>query len=160
MPADASGSECPICGAPTRPAGEVDSAFSGRRFLLGHCDACHFTFVRDPRRDYEALYDDAYYAGRGADPSVDFAAEMVDRRTVREYEWRGVLDAVGSLIPIRPSTRWLDFGCGLGGLVRYGRSLGLEGMVGADVGLAQRRARASGIPLLDDGELDRAADEF
>ena len=151
---------CRICGSSTRPAGFVDTDFSGRRFFLRHCDACHFSFVENPRTDYAVLYGADYYAGAGADRSVDYASEMSDPRTVREYEHRGILEAVRALAPIGAQTRWLDYGCGLGGLVRHCRRQGLAGVVGTDVGYAAEHARSNGIPVVDQDDLARAENAY
>jgi SAM-dependent methyltransferase len=151
---------CRVCGSATGAAGTVDSRFSGRPFHLRHCESCRFSFVQDPRTDYEDLYAEGYYRGKGADPSVDYFREMSDPRTVRSYEWQGVLDVVRSLVDVDPSTEWLDYGCGLGGLVRYGRDRGIPKLVGFDVGYAARQARAMGIEVLDPAELERAAGKF
>src|SRR5205814_4998700 len=35
------------------------------------------------------------------------------------YEWQGILANIRALTIIEPRTRWLDFGCGLGGLLKY-----------------------------------------
>jgi SAM-dependent methyltransferase len=113
---------CPICGAKTVPAGEKEGRYVQQIFALRHCHACRFSFVETPVVDYEALYDEAYYAGRGADPLVDYLGEMsAPDRSIRTYEWRGILAVIQSLIPVSTSTRWLDFGAGNGGLVRHVR---------------------------------------
>jgi SAM-dependent methyltransferase len=148
---------CRICHGPTTWLATKRSAFSGRAFDLARCADCRYVFVTDPRTDYENLYDEAYYSGRGADRHVDYEQEMADRRTIRLYEWRGILRAVGSVVPLTDHTRWLDFGCGLGGFVRYARSRGLD-VVGYEQGYAAARARELGIPLLDD--LTEAAESF
>ena len=69
-----------------------------------------------------------YYAGAGADPLVDYVGEIeYPAETIRIYEWRGLMSVVAALVPLRPETRWLDFGCGTGGLVRHCRNaLGVD----------------------------------
>ena len=62
--------------------------------------------------------------GQGADPLVDYVDEMGEPDTVRRLEWAGIAEAVRGLAPVRPTTRWLDYGCGLGGLVRHLRHEG------------------------------------
>ena len=83
------------------------------------CRSCSYAYVLEPRTDFAELYDEAYYEGRGADALVDYATEMDDPRTVRVYEWQGITEVVRGLAALSPSTRWLDYGAGLGGLVRY-----------------------------------------
>lgn len=139
---------CPICAAGTTSAGSVHSRFSDRSFGIRHCDRCGLTFVADPRTDFASLYDAAYYAGDGADPLVDYVGEMANPRTVREYEWRGVTRAVSSLTSGR-AVNWLDYGCGLGGLVRHARAAGHSAAYGFDEGWSAEWAAAHGIPVLD-----------
>ena len=64
--------ECRICGADTRPAGDLKTSFSEQRFYLNHCEVCRYSFVRNPRTDYAALYGVDYYEGRGADTSKEW----------------------------------------------------------------------------------------
>ena len=90
---------------------------------------------------------------------VDYEREITDLDTLREYEWRGAIDIVSHLTPVTPSTRWLDFGCGLGGLVRYGRRQGLD-IVGQDEGYAADRMTADGVPSLTTAQLEADADRF
>ena len=148
---------CRVCQAPTNWVATKRSEFSGRAFDLARCDECQYVFVTEPRLDFENLYDEAYYSGRGADQHVDYEQEMADPRTIRLYEWRGIMRAVKSFLPLDDRTRWLDFGCGLGGYVRYARSHGID-VVGFEQGYAARRARALGVPLLD--SLDGALETF
>jgi SAM-dependent methyltransferase len=137
----------------------LHSSFSRRDFELAHCPSCHYSFVVDPRTDFGALYDEQYYRGNGADPEVDYEREMCDPRTVRAYEWRAVLKIVQHLRGPLHGVRWLDFGCGLGGLVRYGREHDIE-IYGFDEGYAAERMRQEGISALSPRELDDAAGSF
>jgi SAM-dependent methyltransferase len=117
-------------------------------------------FIRQPRTDFAALYDADYYAGRGADPTVDYVSEMQDRHTVRTYEWRGVLRAVDELTPVQAGTRWLDYGCGLGGLVRWVREhRGCE-ISGFDEGYAAQSLAEARIPHLSRADLDAQAGTY
>jgi SAM-dependent methyltransferase len=119
---------------------------------------CGFAFVADPWTDYDAIYDSAYYAGRGADPLVDYAFEWSQpERTVRFYEWRGISRVVAELVQLGSDTRWLDFGCGTGGLVRYLRDTTGCTAVGYERGWAADRLS---VPHLDDDGLQDAAGTF
>jgi SAM-dependent methyltransferase len=138
---------CPVCQRDASWFGSKQSEFSGRVFNLARCHTCRYAFIIEPRTDFDRLYDDAYYSGRGADLHVDYEREMSDPRTIREYEWRGVVRSVETLVPVSDETRWLDFGAGLGGLVRYGRSLGID-VVGYDQGYAAQRMQDRQIPCL------------
>jgi SAM-dependent methyltransferase len=143
---------CEVCGATAVPAGRATSDTTGRDFALGRCEACGFAFVVEPRCDFAAIYDGDYYAGRGADPSVDYERELAGEPTVRGAEWAGIVSTVRRLHtgPIEP---WLDFGCGYGTFVRYLGAHGIDA-VGTDEGHAAARAAASGICVLDQAALD------
>lgn len=152
---------CRICGAPTLAAGTKRSDFSGRTYELRQCGACHFAFVANPWTDYARIYSDEYYAGRGADPHVDYVHETTHRdSTVRNYEWRGILKAVSVLAPLGADTRWLDYGCGNGGLVRFANEAGHRQVFGYDTGAMAESARRSGLQILDDGQLDDGRGTF
>jgi cyclopropane fatty-acyl-phospholipid synthase-like methyltransferase len=116
--------------------------------------------VVDPRVDYESLYDAAYYQGKGADPLVSYEAEVADHRTIRAYEWQGIVELVSSLHPVGPATRWLDFGCGLGGLVRHLRREGIADAWGHDQGYAGSRMATDGLPVLDVDGFSAASGTF
>jgi SAM-dependent methyltransferase len=152
---------CPVCSSATKPIGDKPAAFSGRTYTLRRCPTCGFAFVANPWTEYDRIYDRDYYAGRGADPHVDYAFEVEHPdETVRGYEWRGIVDAVAALVPLSPETRWLDFGCGHGGLVRYARlhhDLAVEGF---DTGAVAGDARRAGIPVLDERGLADARGTF
>jgi SAM-dependent methyltransferase len=142
---------CRVCDGAASWIGTRTSKFSGRTFTLARCESCGYAFVADPRTDFAALYDASYYSGGGADGNVDYERELTDDRTIRAYEWQGILDLVSSLIEVGPETRWLDFGCGLGGFVRYARRAGLN-VWGYDVGYAASRMRDLGIPAWENLE--------
>jgi SAM-dependent methyltransferase len=151
--------DCAVCGSATTPAGPVQSSFSGRAFELASCSTCHYSFVVDPRTDFSALYDEQYYRGQGADHTVDYERELADARTVRVYEWRAMLKIVEHLRGPLFGVRWLDYGCGLGGFVRYARNLGVE-TYGFDEGYAADRMRKADIPAIEVSDLDSASGSF
>ncbi len=152
---------CRVCGGDTVPLGRKHCAFSGRTYGLRQCRACWFAFVEDPWTEYDRIYTDDYYAGRGADPHVDYVDEFDHPdSTVRQYEWRGIVAAVNALVPAAAGARWLDYGCGNGGLVRYARGAGHPHAVGYDTGAMAARARGAGLPILTDDELREAAGTF
>jgi SAM-dependent methyltransferase len=132
--------------------GTVHGRYSDRDYRLARCPNCRFAFVVDPWLDYGAIYDAAYYAGQGADPLVDYHFELADPGgTIRGYEWRGIAAVVDELLGgPDPGRRWLDYGCGNGGLVRYLRGAGRADAVGFDSGAIVAEARALGIPILDE----------
>jgi SAM-dependent methyltransferase len=144
---------CPVCGAAASSVGVRRSRLDGREFALLRCSACAFVFVHEPRTDFESLYDERYYSGRGADPHVDYDAEMADPDTVRTYEWHGITRLVESEVMLTSSTQWLDFGCGLGGLVRWVRQHRTCPIVGFDDGYAGGELARLGIPHVTSAEL-------
>jgi SAM-dependent methyltransferase len=150
---------CPICGSDTAETARMRSDFSGAEFFFRRCEACGLVFVANPRLDFAALYDAAYYRGEGADSFVQYTEEMANPDTIRAYEWRGITRAVRSLCN-SSEVKWLDFGCGLGGLVRYALAHGFPNVYGYDQGWGADWAREHGIPLLDDGQLREQAESF
>lgn len=142
---------CVVCGARTDEFAAMSSAFSQRQFSLRRCDACGLVFVADPVDD-DALYGAEYYAGQGADPLVDYLSEMSDAGTVRTYEWRGIVRAISSLTTV-DHLRWLDFGCGLGGLVRYAREHGFGQVYGFDEGFSAQWMSDHSLPVLHRADL-------
>jgi SAM-dependent methyltransferase len=152
-------SACPICRAASAPAGEKRGHRTGRAFALRRCVACGFGFVEQPWTDYAQIYDEAYYAGRGSDPWVDYAYEFTQpERSVRRYEWRGLARAIAHLHPA--PAKWLDYGCGNGGLVRHVKTEGRYDIFGYDTGAWAEKARASGLPILNDSELAKHQGTF
>jgi SAM-dependent methyltransferase len=150
---------CPICGSDTAELATIRSDFSHVDFLFRRCDVCGLVFVANPSEDFVSLYDAAYYRGDGADSFVNYTEEMGNPNTIRAYEWRGITRAVQSLCATA-DVRWLDFGCGLGGLVRYGRAHGFSNIYGYDQGWGADWAREHGIEMLDDQQLFEQAGTF
>jgi SAM-dependent methyltransferase len=141
-------SACRICGSQTSLVGVVRGAHSGRDFKLARCAECGYAFIVDPLTDFGSIYDEDYYAGRGADPLVDYAYELEHpAQTVRQYEWRGLAEVVGHLLGTLSGRRWIDFGAGNGGLVRYLREHEHVDAVGFEEGAIARRADELGIPV-------------
>jgi SAM-dependent methyltransferase len=152
---------CRICQADTVAAGCKRSSWSGRDFALRRCPSCQFAFVANPRLDYDALYDDDYYHGRGADPLLDYVEEVEhSETTVRKYEWQGICQLVSSFVPTGPATRWLDYGCGLGGLVEFVRRRGMADAVGFDQGWSMRQLQERGVPHLSVDEIESTSGSF
>ena len=92
---------CRICAGDTAPIGSKWGYFRKREFHLRRCPECGYAFVADPWTDYAAIYSEDYYAGKGADPLVDYQYELDHPdETIRLYEWRGIARAVSSLVRI------------------------------------------------------------
>jgi len=111
---------CKICGSSTRELGSIRGRFKTKLFYIRHCQICRFSYVANPWVEWEEIYSEDYYAGRGADPSVGYEYETRNpTRSIRQYELQGILRAVSSLISVRNDTEWLDFGCGNGSLLDF-----------------------------------------
>ena len=146
---------CRICGAQATRVGSIHGRYSGRDYSLARCARCGFAFVVDPWTDFSEIYDERYYAGAGADPMVDYRFELDHPDdTVRAYEWRGILRVVDRLLgPAVGTRRWMDYGCGHGGLVRYLRSHSHADAIGFDEGAITELARSRGIPIATAADL-------
>jgi len=152
---------CPICFGPMMYFMEKRGLFVQRAFQLSQCARCNFISVVNPITDFSEIYNEAYYEGRGADPLVDYAFELDHPdQTVRIFEWRGILEAVSHRFGAElHGGRWLDYGSGAGGLVRFLRDCNIEAY-GFDVGGFADRARAQGVQNLTSSELAEGRDSF
>ena len=151
---------CKLCGSRAYFAGEKQGKYRARTYCLYHCGACHFSFIQNPDRDFSELYSKDYYEGKGADPLVNYSYELHNQHnTVRIYEWQGIVKAVGSLTKLNPQLRWLDYGCGNGGLVRFCRNARINAF-GFEEGWIKNEAIRDGIPLLNESELKEYANSF
>jgi SAM-dependent methyltransferase len=152
---------CRVCGTPGRRAGEIVGKYSGRRFELVHCAACGFSFIANPWLDYDAIYSEEYYNGRGADPLVNYVEEAEQpERSLRRYEWEGILDRIRALAVVDGATSWLDYGCGVGGLVAFLRAHGVPRAMGFEQGWAVPRLVDRGIPVVGADHLEEHAGSF
>ncbi len=137
---------CRACGAgPVALRGRKAGGFLRREFEFHACGACGFMHV-EPFSGF-AIYDDAYYRGAGPDPYVDYETEYRDwRASDRGLEFHDLARIAEAHFPAtgaHPGTaaplRWLDFGCGAGGFLKFLRARGaLAGraleLTGHDVG--------------------------
>ena len=158
--------------------GTKTGRFRVRPFAYHRCRRCGFVFV-EPVTDV-SVYDDAYYRGEGADPLVDYEREYRDyRSTPRLLEYQDLARIAERFLathglPRRPdpgqtrSVRWLDYGCGAGGLLRFLTDRGQLGVadravptepVGFDVGAFVQRISADGqLHLLEMAQLEAVPD--
>jgi SAM-dependent methyltransferase len=151
---------CAICGGATTVLGQKIGRMIQRPFVIRRCCVCLYAYVANPCADYAAIYDEAYYRGRGADPMVDYVTELdAPETSLRLHEWQGFLDLIAKIVGPLTGKKWLDFACGNGGLVRAGRQRSLD-IVGFEEGWIADRARAAGIPLLLGHELDALEGTF
>jgi SAM-dependent methyltransferase len=117
-------------------------------------------FVANPCLDYDALYSEDYYNGRGADTKLNYVGEVEQpTRTIRRYEWHGVLQRVNDLTSVPESPTWLDYGCGTGGLVTYLRTRGVDAF-GFEQGWCEDLLRRNGVPTIRQDEFAGHAERF
>ncbi len=111
--------------------GAKTGTFINAEFTFYQCQECGFLFV-EPVTDF-GIYDDAYYAGRGPDPLVNYHEEYTNySSTARRFEFANLVRFAEEHFQGQPSidrsapgdVTWLDFGCGAGGLLKYLRDLG------------------------------------
>jgi SAM-dependent methyltransferase len=122
--------------------------------------SCQFVFVANPSLEYDSLYSEDYYNGRGADTKLNYVGEVQHpKRTVRRYEWRGVLERVSHLTPLPEHPTWLDYGCGTGGLVTYLRARAVNAL-GFEQGWCSDLLRRNGVPTIEKAEFARYAGTF
>lgn len=152
---------CVVCGGRVASIGSKRGTLFVRDFHFAECPACGVIFCTDPATNYDEIYDQNYYRGLGADPLVDYEFEVDNpERSIRQFEWRGIGRVVRELSQRNPNARWLDYGCGTGGLVRYGRDVLKANVFGFDTGGYAERARANGLPILTREELEAAKGTF
>lgn len=164
---------CRICNSSlVEEQGSKKGRFITDEFRFYQCRECSFRFV-EPVTDF-GIYDDAYYAGQGADPLVNYHEEYSNyRSTSRRFEFEGLVrfaqEHMQKWLPAGRSEEegvtWLDFGCGAGGLLKYLRdlkSLTCGGLpvpvhpVGHDVGsYSERLKHDDNFEILSWDELDK-----
>lgn len=152
---------CRCCGsADVHARGTKPGRRSPGPFHYYECGVCGFLFV-EPVTDF-SIYDDEYYAGRGVDPLVNYQEEYENyAATPRVFEFEDLLRLARKhgRTPESGTTRWLDFGCGAGGLLKFLRARGGFEPVGSDVGsYAQRLRDEDGFTILDENELQALDD--
>jgi 2-polyprenyl-3-methyl-5-hydroxy-6-metoxy-1,4-benzoquinol methylase len=131
---------CRLCGSTNlSERGLKRGKFRPLDFHFYECKSCSFLFVA-PVLGAE-IYDDSYYRGEGPDPLLDYEAEYTNyAATSRNYEFLDLyrlaenhleknFDACCSAAGLTAETaefelieepiRWLDFGCGAGGLLKF-----------------------------------------
>ncbi|MDX2186007.1 MAG: class I SAM-dependent methyltransferase [Opitutaceae bacterium] len=150
--------QCRICDTPLAEFGTKRSWFDGSTYTYYRCDNCGFICVL-PFPGY-GVYNDDYYAGKGPDPFVDYEAEYRDyRATRRMLEFNDLYRVVGKELGTNlSSARWLDFGCGAGGLMKFladkNREEGVAiEIVGYDIGTYARRLHDEGMKILGGSDL-------
>ncbi len=164
---------CRVCGSSLiEEKGNKKGRFIATDFKFYQCRDCSFLFV-EPVTDF-SIYNDAYYAGQGPDPLVNYDEEYSNyRSTSRRFEFEDLVRfAQEHLSGVSSASRfgqdgvtWLDFGCGAGGLLKYLRDLGKLTLgsldvplhpVGHDVGsYSERLKNDDNFEILGWDELDK-----
>src|SRR5262245_20342114 len=155
--------DCPICAGPAPHSGSrVGSYKSDQEFLYFGCESCRFSFVGNPWVEFDKIYSKEYYEGKGADPAVDYLFELENESScIRRYEWEGLCQIVSNLTPRNiENLRWLDYGCGNGGLVRYARKHLSYDCIGFEEGYIADLSREFGIPILRKENLSELKNSF
>jgi SAM-dependent methyltransferase len=153
--------DCRICGRRVEIVGKRYGEYARRPFTLGRCPSCGFACVTDPWLDYEAIYNEDYYQGRGADPHVDYLSALSEpAMATQRYEWRGIQRRLQSLSALQEATPWLDYGCGVGGLVQYLRGKGFSAAFGFEQGWSEKRLEERSVPHLRADDLDANQERF
>jgi 2-polyprenyl-6-hydroxyphenyl methylase/3-demethylubiquinone-9 3-methyltransferase len=142
-----------VCASPTHSDGSLVSKFSGVEFCFAKCSLCGFGFVVNPRLDFERLYNDDYYIGKGADPLIRYGRENerfsnFDSK-LRSLEYISITKAIEDLVVgSKENIKVLDFGGGFGGLTKF---LGQQGFKVDlfEVGYAADFARMDGVDPID-----------
>jgi 2-polyprenyl-3-methyl-5-hydroxy-6-metoxy-1,4-benzoquinol methylase len=149
-------SACPICAnTEVEDVGSVLGTVIEREYELRRCGSCRFVFVSNPSLEFDRIYSEEYYNGEGADTKLNYVGEVQHpTRTIRRYEWRGVMTRVNSLAPVSTHTAWLDYGCGTGGLVQYLRSQGVDAC-GFEQGWCVEQLQTDGTPNLREDDFDQ-----
>lgn len=152
---------CPLCGS------HEDRLVLTKRgvvvpveFELVACVGCGHVRVdpRIPDERLDELYDLAYYRGEGFDRTIDYDAEAsADVWAEHAAVVDTVADALGGSVE---GVRWLDIGCGTGGLLEQARRRGAQ-VFGADSSqFALERCRQKGLALLADSEVADQSGSF
>ena len=117
--------------------------------------------MADPIADLSTVYTDDYYQGTGADKCVNYVFDALHPDTSAQADgWLGVLQSVSELLPVQRTTRWLDYGCGTGSLVRFLRAEGHADAIGLEQGWSQAMLDRLGVPHITPGEVAQHAGTF
>lgn len=151
---------CPVCQSEgLQSLGVKQGHFVQIPFHVNRCNACRFVFVGNPLENDREIYDSEYYRGGGADHSIDYLYEVANPTTTnRKYEWEGITKAICEAGHWNHDSRWLDFGCGLGGLVQFAQKKFPGRVLGYTQGWALDWANRQGIPTIE--SLEKARDGF
>lgn len=120
---------------------------------------CRFSFISAPRTDFDNVYNFSYYEGKGADPYVNYIEELENpSSSIRNYEWMGIVNIYKSLAI--HNGKWLDFGCGIGGLVKFAKSKDINIVGFEDSPVALWAKQEYNIPILNSHDLPSLYHQF
>ena len=147
---------CSVCGD---TAHQVDHKKRlGIYYIIMSCPHCGYSFISNPRTDYMNIYNHNYYNGLGVDPKVRYEKQYeLGTKSIKYYEYRGLHKIFNKLT--FTGNKWLDYGCGVGGLLRYGNEQGID-IAGFDEGYAADFARRNGHYVIDRETLSELENEF
>ena len=152
---------CKICGTLANLVGVKQGKFEKRDFDIFQCSNCYFVFVGNPSTNFTEIYSENYYQGKSDLSKVDYVFEMENpQKTIRSYEYSGVLKIISNLITCDSSTKWLDFGCGNGGLVKYCSDHSKANVMGYEEGWIREKATQKGLTILNHQQLSQHKGEF
>lgn len=106
---------CLICNSSTIPSGSILSTFSHNLFKFRRCTNCGFGFVENANTDYEKLYGQEYYEGRGGDPHFQLLGKSLQAKKIQNLEFVGLYRTMINISKNSGSLKILDF---LGGARR------------------------------------------
>jgi SAM-dependent methyltransferase len=153
---------CKICGTQSEfVQAKSGSLFPDYRFNLYHCPNCNFYFVSNPSKNYDEIYDEKYYRGKGADPLIDYIYETENPdKTIRIFEYEGILEIIKTVLNNSEKCEWLDLGCGTGGLIQYVQKNSNFSITGYDTGWGATFAKKRGINVLSESDFHEAKERF
>jgi 2-polyprenyl-3-methyl-5-hydroxy-6-metoxy-1,4-benzoquinol methylase len=146
---------CPLCGsAESREVMTKRGVAVAHDFTIVSCTPCGHVRVdpRIPDGRLDELYDARYYRGQGFDRTVDYDAPVTQSaRAANDAVLDTVSEAMGGSIE---GLRWLDVGCGTGGLLEQARGRGAE-VFGTDSSAwAATSCASKGLALTSDAQLE------
>jgi SAM-dependent methyltransferase len=150
--------QCFVCNSQGDFDSNLRSNFSGTVFEYMRCKKCIVGWISNPNMNFEAIYDEEYYKGFGADQDLTYWDEMFPESDdfyvgLRDIEYTGIFDTFVnlSLNKQKSTLMHLDFGGGLGGLSRSLKEMGLKSFL-FEEGFAFEVANQLGIQTTDQVE--------
>ncbi len=151
---------CPCCASTDQEfigsKGTILEKISAIVYRYWYCKNCFYRFQGNPSINFEELYNQDYYQGKGADSLVDYEFELnFPEITVRNFEFAGIVQVVERLQSCAASqtpaesAKWLDFGCGNGAFVNYLNTVTQHVASGYDIGFAANEGKKSGVNILE-----------